>query len=111
MYIFSVVCSFPKLAISNNSHNDEMSTFLYQNMFTSLLKARRMIETVAKEDGDGCVLFKRSIPKNVWNRLKQGETIHNFPLAIYECVNPKPERLETIGATKRFYSITVYKLK
>lgn len=108
--IYIVKCSFKNLEMSNLSQDDDMQAFNYNNVFKSLIKARRFIEMVGKEDGDGVEMVRRVVPKKVVKTLSAKETFHGVPLATYKTINIKKEKAEMIGSSNRFYSITVYKL-
>lgn len=105
MYIFTVTSSFPKL----NKGEDFGS--VYQNMFLSLRAARKCVDQIAKEDGDGILEKRRDIPKHVFKTLCGKDTFHNFPLCKWIQRELNPKTAETIGSKERYYVITVYKLR
>jgi hypothetical protein len=111
MIFYLVKCSFPKLEISNLTYDDDMQTVTFVHPCSSLLTARRLIETVSKEDGDGVIMLRRVIPKKIVKKIKESETFHSVTLATYKCINLRKEKIEIIGCNNRYYSITAYKIK
>ena len=100
------------MEIRNNTGNSAQQAFQYTNMFSSLIGARRMIDLVGKQDGDGVVKIDDfGLPKEVRNKIFAGETYHNVPVAVYKCINLKKETALEIGCEDRYYSITAYKIK
>ena len=103
MYIFCVTSSFPNIV-------DKEDPFVYQHMYKSLLEARRLIHELSLESGGEILEFSRPVAKVIWNKLKEGDSISNFPLAKYVQKNIEGGLARLIGSTEKIYRITAFKL-
>jgi len=106
--LYHVNASFPKL---HKGWADAPSAYNYTVIKTSLLAAYREIQLYARDDEATLIYQGRHIPKQVLKNLNVKGCFGNFPIATWVGENISKFHAETIGATKRYYSITAYKIK